>query len=129
MERWLLRGLLVLLMVGLAGCASGPTPTAAAVPKEGAVGGGGGAALGAEERQAAAVCVAALAERLGLAEAQIEVAALEATNWADTSLGCPEPGTMYAQVITPGYRVVLRAGGESYEYHTDGERAVTCPGP
>jgi hypothetical protein len=34
---------------------------------------------------------------------------------------------MYAQVITPGYRVVLEAGGQRYEYHTDtGRFVVLC---
>lgn len=34
---------------------------------------------------------------------------------------------MYLQVITPGYRVVLQAADQSYEYHTNqGNRAVLC---
>jgi hypothetical protein len=31
---------------------------------------------------------------------------------------------MYAQVITPGFLVVLEAGGERYEYHADREGTV-----
>jgi len=44
--------------------------------------------------------------------------------WSDASLGCPKPGFAYAQVITPGYRIVLTAGQQQYEYHTDKSRAV-----
>jgi hypothetical protein len=39
--------------------------------------------------------------------------------WPDGSLGCPQPGQMYTQMIVPGYRVVLQAAGEKYAYHSD----------
>ena len=44
---------------------------------------------------------------------------MEAVEWSDASLGCPQEGFMYAQVITPGYLIILEAQGEQYEYHTD----------
>jgi hypothetical protein len=65
-----------------------------------------------------------LARKLGLASEAIRVVSVEAVEWRDTSLGCPQPGMMYAQVITPGYRVVLQAGGQRYDYHTDTGRFV-----
>ncbi len=49
---------------------------------------------------------------------EIQVVSVEATLWPDASLGCPQPGRMYAQVLTPGYRIVLSAQGRTYEYHT-----------
>lgn len=58
-----------------------------------------------------------LARRLEVSPEAIEVLSVEAVDWPDTSLGCPQPGMMYAQVITPGFRVLLKAEGESYEYH------------
>jgi len=67
-----------------------------------------------------------LAKRLGVSVDDIEVQAVEAVEWPDASLGCPQPGMMYAQVITPGYRILLRAGGETYEYHSDRKRAILC---
>ena len=69
-----------------------------------------------------------LARRLGLAPEAIRLVSVEAVEWSDTSLGCPQPGMMYAQVITPGFRVVLEAGGETYEYHTDAGRFVVLCG-
>lgn len=60
-----------------------------------------------------------LAERLGVPEAEIAVAGFEEVTWPDTSLGVREPGQMYAQVLTPGYRVTLRIGEDRYVYHTD----------
>ncbi len=65
-----------------------------------------------------------LTRRLDLAPEEIQVVSVEAVDWPDTSLGCPQPGMMYAQVITPGFRVVLEAEGQTYEYHTDRSRAV-----
>lgn len=68
-----------------------------------------------------------LVERLGVAEEAIAVASLEEMQWSDSSLGCPQPDMMYLQVITPGFRIVLTASGQEYEYHTDLARAVFCP--
>jgi len=75
-----------------------------------------------------ALARADLARRLGLkTEAIIAVVSVEAVDWPSTALGCPQPGLMYAQVITPGYLVILIAQGERYEYHTDmGRQAVLC---
>jgi hypothetical protein len=65
-----------------------------------------------------------LAQRLGVAPEAIGLVSVEAVDWSDTSLGRPQPGMMYAQVITPGFRVVLEAEGQTYEYHTDRSRTV-----
>ena len=79
-----------------------------------------------EAERAVAAAKADLMALLGVAEEAIVVKAVEAVQWRDSSLGCPQPGRMYAQVITPGFRVVLAAGGQDYEYHTDMNRAVFC---
>lgn len=65
-----------------------------------------------------------LARRLSVAPERIDVLETEPVEWSDASLGCPEPGQMYAQVVTPGFRVVLEARGERYGYHTDREQTV-----
>lgn len=71
--------------------------------------------------------VAAAAAALGIDPSAVTVVSYEPKDWGDTSLGCPKPGEVYAQVITPGYRVVLSANGQTLEYHTDGvDRAVRC---
>jgi hypothetical protein len=67
-----------------------------------------------------------LMERLGMAEEAILVKSIEAVQWRDSSLGCPQPEMMYAQVITPGFRIVLTAEGKDYTYHTDFQCAVLC---
>ncbi len=65
-----------------------------------------------------------LAEKLNTTPEQIQLVKQEKVDWPDTSLGYPEKGKMYAQVITPGFRIVLEAGGKLYEYHSDYERVV-----
>ena len=65
-----------------------------------------------------------LAQRLGVDLDQIVVERVTPTEFSDTSLGVPEPGQMYAQVITPGYVITLTVDGESYRYHGAGERVV-----
>ena len=55
----------------------------------------------------------------GISADEITLVTAEAVDWPDSSLGCPQPGMMYGQVITPGYKIVLEAGGVEYSFHTD----------
>ena len=64
-----------------------------------------------------------LAERLGVPVDDVTVVSSEEVTWPDSSLGCPQPGMMYAQVLTEGSRILLSAGGRTYEYHSGGQRA------
>ena len=68
-----------------------------------------------------------LANRLGVPEDRVKVVQVSEVDWPDASLGCPEPGKLYAQVITPGKKIILSVGQETYEYHTDLRgRVVYC---
>jgi len=69
-----------------------------------------------------------LAGELGIPAEEIELQSIARYEWPDASMGCPEPGRVYAQVVTQGYSVVLMVSGEEYEVHTDleGRAAVTC---
>ncbi len=69
-----------------------------------------------------------LAGRLNISQDAVTVASFEEVTWPDASLGDPEPGRVYAQVQTPGYRVFLQAEGQRYEYHTDRRARVTMVG-
>jgi hypothetical protein len=66
-----------------------------------------------------ALLTAAIAEDLGVPAESVQVVSMEPRNWPDTSLGCPQPDMLYAQVVTPGYLVLLDVSGERIEYHTD----------
>ncbi len=67
-----------------------------------------------------------LSRRLGITATAITVARTESVEWRDSSLGCPQPGYMYTQVITPGYLIVLQANGQDYEYHAGLSNVVFC---
>jgi hypothetical protein len=74
--------------------------------------------------------IADLAERLAIEAAQIEVIQVQNVAWRDGSLGCPEPGMMYAQVVTPGTRIVLAVDGTEYYYHAGPNRPpFLCENP
>lgn len=61
----------------------------------------------------------ALADRLRVDVDTISVARVAERQWNDSALGCPEPGQMYAQVITPGFEITLSAEDGTYTYHSD----------
>ncbi len=67
-----------------------------------------------------------LTSQLGVAASSISVKQVEPVEWPDTSLGCPKPGMLYAQVITPGYRIILEANGREYEFHASASRVISC---
>ena len=71
-----------------------------------------------------------LAERLSIDISQITVIEAKHVVWSDSSQGCPQPGMMYAQVLTPGYLILLSAHNIYYEYHSgqDGE-VFYCENP
>ena len=71
-----------------------------------------------------------LSARLKIDVSAITLLRAEAVNWSDASLGCPQPGMVYAQVITPGYLIVLEAAGVNFEYHaSQGTEVVYCKNP
>lgn len=71
---------------------------------------------------------AALAAHLNKASEALTLVSKEATEWNDSSLGCPKPDMMYAQMITPGYKLTYSDGTQTYDLHTDesGAQTVWC---
>ena len=61
----------------------------------------------------------ALAAELGVEAEAIAVASSEEREWPNACLGLPAEGEMCAEVITPGYLVVLNAEGETYRARTN----------
>ena len=60
-----------------------------------------------------------LVSRLGISIDQITVFIAQTVTWSDSSLGCPEKGMMYTQVLTPGYKIILEYNGTKYDYRTN----------
>ena len=69
---------------------------------------------------ATAAAIADLARRLAVPEDQITVKTVEFVEWPDSCLGVTKRDVACAEVITPGYRIILEANGQTYEDHTDG---------
>jgi hypothetical protein len=63
----------------------------------------------------------------GVPREQLTIERAEAVTWGDGSLGCPEPGMMYTQVLVEGYWVVIRAGDQSFDFHGSGTSYRLCP--
>lgn len=58
-----------------------------------------------------------LAQRLSIAITEINLVEAKEVTWANSSLGCPQEGMMYAEVLTPGYLILLQVNRQNYEYH------------
>lgn len=89
-------------------------PTAAVFPIE-------TPSAGAGAELAAGRAIEALAEWLGVSQTALSVLAVEAVEWSDACIGIQIPGRLCAQVITPGWRVLLLdAFDGSHTLHLDG---------
>ena len=77
-----------------------------------------------EAQDVVAQALADLQERQGIRAQEIVVQEVTATDFSDASLGVPEPGKLYAQVLTPGYVIRLAVGDQVYIYHGNSERVV-----
>lgn len=73
-----------------------------------------------------AIARAEVASLLGLAPGDVRVISSEARDFPDGSLGCPQPGMAYAQVITPGHRVLVEAAGRRFDVRVAGTRGRIC---
>jgi hypothetical protein len=64
--------------------------------------------------------LADLTDRLDVDPGQVRAVEAQQVTWRDSSLGCPQPGMIYQQVLTEGVRIVLELDGRRYEYHSGG---------
>lgn len=69
--------------------------------------------------QAREAILADAAAQIGVAPEEVEVVSVEAEVFNDTSLGCPEAGETYAQVLTRGFHVIVDADGNELDYRVD----------
>lgn len=71
-----------------------------------------------------------LAKRLSITVIEINVAEATEVIWPDSSLGCPQEGMAYAEVLTPGYLIMLEYANKQYEYYADKDSYVIfCTNP
>lgn len=68
-----------------------------------------------------------LSKKTGAPASDIAGVVQEDMTWPDSCLGCVKTGETCAQVLTPGYRIILRVRDATYEYHTNrGDRVRLC---
>jgi len=63
-----------------------------------------------------------LAGRLGIPVDSISIVVVKEVTWGDASMGCPQPGMAYIQVPQDGLFIRLEANGQTYDYHSGGNR-------
>lgn len=116
------RVLLVAVLVGILSCSScGTAPARTASPRP-------SVSISSEAQQAIAQARADAASRTGVEADSWRAVEVTARQWPDAGLGCPEPGKLYAQVLTPGYLITLEAGSRRLVYHSGAGRVVYCNG-
>jgi hypothetical protein len=78
----------------------------------------------------------ALADLSTRAGRTLALSDLSAWRWSqmdypDSSLGCPKPGLVYLQMITPGYRFIFEYNGATFDYRASvgGGSVFLCSGP
>lgn len=68
-----------------------------------------------------------LARSRRIAPDAIEVVEVRQVAWPNRGLGCPTPGMEYPEVPVDGLLIRLKADGQTFEYHSGGNRApIMC---
>ena len=60
-----------------------------------------------------------LANRMGISESEIESQTVDDAEFPDAALGASREDEMSGQMITPGWRIRLRADGQTLEYRAN----------
>lgn len=79
--------------------------------------------------QAALEAANQLAQNLGVEVNDIEIVSTEQVDWPDACLGVPQGDEACAEVVTPGFRVVLEVNGEQFEFRTDEQGQIIRQAP
>ena len=110
--------LAALLAISAAACTGGggASPSGVVAPSVAASDGTSGVPTGDVPPAIVDNAIADAARRAGVDPSAVTVVTAEAHDWPNGALGCPQPDTMYTEVITPGYRVVVEAGGTAFDY-------------
>jgi hypothetical protein len=119
-------GCLVLGAFMIASCAGNVSPTQS-VPQTGSQLTPVPSAFVSNE--AAQRAVENLSYQLNLESSAISVLSVQSVQWPDSCLGVQATGIMCSMIVTPGYRIVLEAQDQTYEYHTtsNGDYLVGLP--
>ena len=71
-----------------------------------------------------------LAQHLGVSADALMLQSANHQEWPDGAIGCPKPGQLYPQVITPGFLLIFsnQSQSQTYEIHTgrSAQQMVLC---
>jgi hypothetical protein len=81
---------------------------------------------GLDQEEAIRLSREALGSRLKVKASLIMVQEAVATQWTDSSLGCPEKGMSYTPSVVPGFQVRLRWADQIYDLRVGQGRAIVC---
>ncbi len=74
--------------------------------------------------------IAIVSQETGIPPEELTVVTQEEVTWRDSSLGCPQPGFNYLQVLTPGIRILVEGNNQTFHVHGDGaNRLFLCENP
>ena len=116
--------LMIMMVFVLVGCGAAPAGTGGASTEATVTPGAPALPAGSVE----ATVAQALAQQTGVSLDRLQLTDKTAQEWSDSSLGCPDPATMYMQVLTSGFMLTFTDGSNTYEVHSNktGENAVLC---
>jgi hypothetical protein len=75
--------------------------------------------IGKEYPEPVLEIVEQITERYGLNVNQVTILSAEQVEWPNACLGLAGEDEMCAEVITPGWKIVLESGDKEYTFHTD----------
>jgi hypothetical protein len=82
-----------------------------------------------DREEAVRLALDVLAARLGMRPEGISIQETTATEWPDSSLGCPQKGLVYTARVIPGFVVRLRVDDQILDLRVGEGRAVVCERP
>ncbi len=68
--------------------------------------------------------ITALSEKLSLPVDKITLVSTEAVTWPNGCLGIVRMGVLCTQAEVPGFKIVLEANGQKYEFHTNQDGSI-----
>lgn len=74
----------------------------------------------------AAELTALAMRRVGQNSDDVDLVDVVPVVWQDSSLGCPQEGQVYSDILIDGYRIEITDGETSYLFHTDSVQLVSC---
>jgi hypothetical protein len=78
------------------------------------------------DQNPAAIARRVVAEHTGTTAENVSIISVEAVEFSDSSLGCPDPNMAYLQVITTGHKVIAAYADKRYDVRLSGRHGFVC---